>query len=124
MRAVSYSKSHGELFSPAAIEDPQPLYARLRRGPPVTRIDESGVHLVATWELIDEVLHREADFSANLTGVLIRGEDGRPSTFGLPDVGANNVIATADEPDHRVHRTLAQPGLSAARVAALGKGCM
>ena len=95
------------------------LYARLRRESPISRIDESGVHLVATWDLIDEALQREDDFSANLTGVLIRAEDGRAGTFGLPDVGANNVIATADEPAHSVHRNLAQPRLSTAPVAAL-----
>ena len=119
MRAALYSTLRDELFGSAAIEDPHPLYARLRREHPVSRIDETGVHLVATWDLIDEVLHRELDFSANLTGVLIRAEDGRPSTFPLPDAGANHVIATADEPEHGIHRALVRPGLSAVRIAAL-----
>jgi cytochrome P450 len=122
VRAPLYSNSHYELFDIAASTDATPLYEvyeRLRREDPISRIDESGVHLVATWALIEEALGREADFSANLTGVLIRGEEGRPGTFDLPDVGANNVIATADEPDHGVHRSMVQTQLSAARVAAL-----
>lgn len=119
MGAPLYSTSRDELFGSAAIEDPHPLYVRLRREHPISRVDDTGVHLVATWDLIDEVLHREADFSANLTGVLTRGEDGRPGIFQLPDVGANHVIATADEPEHSVHRALVQPGLAARRIAAL-----
>jgi cytochrome P450 len=67
-RAALYSEVEDELFSAAAIEDPQPLYARLRRECPVSRVGDTGVHLVASWELIDEALERPADFSANLTG--------------------------------------------------------
>jgi cytochrome P450 len=119
VRAALYSELHDELFGVAAIEDPHPLYARLRREHPIARVDETGVHLVATWALIDEVLRRESDFSANLTGVLMRGDDGRPRTFPLPEAGGNHVIATADEPEHAVHRALVQPRLAATRIAAL-----
>lgn len=119
MRAAPYSTACDELFGAAAIEDPQPLFARLRRQHPVSRVGETGVHLVASWDLIDEVLHRERDFSANLTGVLTRGEDGRPGTFPLNASGATDVIATADEPEHAVHRALVQPRLAPARIAAL-----
>lgn len=119
MRAPLYSTRRDELFGQAAIEDPHPLYARLRREHPISRVDETGVHLVATWDLIDEVLGREVDFSANLTGVLVRGGDGQPGIFPLPDAGANHVIATADEPEHAVHRALVQPGFSAGSIASL-----
>lgn len=119
MRAPPYSPRADELFSRESIEDPCPIFARLRREHPISRVDDTGVHLVATWNLIDEALRREADFSANLTGVLIRGEDGRPSVFELPDNRASQVIATADDPDHAVHRALAQPRLAAGRIAAL-----
>ena len=119
MRAALYSKSDDELFGSAAIEDPQPLYARLRREHPISRVDETGVHLVATWELIEQVLGREEDFSAHLTGVLSRAEDGRPGTFELPDSDATRVIATADEPEHAVHRALVQPRLSARQTGKL-----
>lgn len=118
MRAPLYADSHDELFGAAAIEHPQRLYARLRREHPISRVADTGVHLVATWDLVDEVLHREDDFSANLTGVLLH-EHGRPGRFELPDTGATQVIATADEPRHGVHRRLVRPGLGAARIAAL-----
>jgi cytochrome P450 len=119
VRAPPYSEQPGELFGPEAIADPQRLYARLREQRPISRVADTGVHLVATWDLIDEALGREADFSANLTGVLIRGHGGEPGLFEFPDGAAPQVIATADEPGHAVHRRLAQPRLAAGRVAAL-----
>ena len=116
-RAPFYSVTQDEIMSRACIEDPYSLYARLRNEHPIARIGESGVHAVANWELIDEALGREADFSANLTGVLFRGEDGAPSVFDLSAVGGSHVIATADDPDHAVHRKISQPRLEARRIA-------
>ena len=95
MRAPAYSETVDEILSPAAIESPQTIYARLRAEAPLARIGESGVHTVASWALVDEVLGREADFSANLTGVLFRNPDGAPDVFPLA-TGGNAVIATAD----------------------------
>ena len=118
MRAPLYSKQPDELFRRETLEDPHPLFARLRRAHPISRVGESGAHMVATWDLIDEALQREADFSANLTGVLIREADGQPGIFDLPVLEASQVIATADEPAHAVHRALAQPRLAASRTAA------
>ena len=56
MRAPLYSESADQIFAAASIEDPHPLFARLRRECPLSRIDDTGVHLAATWDLIDEVL--------------------------------------------------------------------
>ena len=89
MRAPLYSDRDDEILDLDSIEDPQKLYARLRRDSPIARIGDSGVHTVATWDLIDEALGREADFSANLTGVLFRGPGGAPATFDLSGAGAN-----------------------------------
>lgn len=119
MRAPLCSAKSDELLETEVIENPHPFFARLRSEHPISRVGETGVHLVATWDLIDEALGREADFSANLTGVLIRGDDGLPTALELPDTGATRVIATADEPDHAVHRALAQPRLVSRRIAAL-----
>jgi cytochrome P450 len=119
MRAPLYSLDAAEIFDSVLVEDPYPFFARLRERGPVTRIGETGVHWVATWSAIEEALEREEDFSANLTGVLVRGDDGLPATFALPSVGASQVIATADEPDHATHRALVQPRLAAGRVTAL-----
>ncbi len=119
MLAPHYGEVADELLRPAAIDSPQTIYARLREKTPIARIGESGVHFVATWALVDEALGRPEDFSANLTGVLFRGQDGEPSAFELPSTGATDVIATADEPGHAVHRALAQPRLMADRIATL-----
>ncbi len=118
MRAPLYSSNPNEIFEAATISDPQPLYARLRSDTPLSRIAETGVHLVATWDLIEEVLARESDFSANLTGVLMRTE-GDPSIFPMPEFEGGGVIATADEPIHSVHRGILQSRFSAQSVATL-----
>lgn len=116
-RAPRYAEDPREILGAAAMADPQTLYARLRRDAPLARIGDTGVHTVATWALVEEALGREADFSANLTGVLHSSADGEPAVFELPSTGATDVIATADEPDHGVHRALAQPRLDARRIA-------
>ena len=120
MRAPLYSSNPSELFEPAAIADPQRLYARLRSEAPLARVAETGVHLVATWDLVEEALSREADFSARLTGVLMRDASGGPAIFEL--ITGNDeidVLATADEPRHAVHRAVVQPGFAGALVTAL-----
>jgi cytochrome P450 family 144 len=116
MRAPEYSQDPGLILSPAVIANPQPFYAKLRKTQPLTRIGETGVHLVLSWTLVEEALGREQDFSANLTGVVMRGRDGGPSVFELGNIEATQVIATADEPHHSVHRTLLQPRLTPARI--------
>ena len=101
MRAPLCSKDPAELLSPAVIEDPHPFLERVREAHPFSRVGESGVHLVTTWKDILEALDREEDFSANLTGVLLRDEEGQPSIFELPPNDGTQVIATADEPRQR-----------------------
>jgi cytochrome P450 len=119
MRAPPCCADPAELLDAAVIEDPHAFLARARERHAISRVGDTGVHLVATWDLIEEALAREEDFSANLTGVLVRGDDGLPVSLELPATGANQVIATADEPEHAVHRALAQPRLAASNVAAL-----
>ena len=119
MRAPLYSSQPNELFSRESIENPHTLYARLRERSPLSRVAETGVHLVATWDLIEEALGRESDFSANITGALMRGADDNPTIFELPQSAATRVIATADEPRHAVHRAIAQPRLAASQAGRL-----
>ncbi|NQX89302.1 MAG: cytochrome P450 [Halioglobus sp.] len=111
MRAPFYSDCNAEIFFGEVIESPQALNERLRECAPLARVGRSGFHLVSSWDLIDEVLQREEDFSANLTGVLYEESAGKPGVFELPGApeGAASVIATADEPRHAVHRALIQP---------------
>lgn len=119
MRAPLYSSNPNELFEPLTIANPQQLYARLRSEAPLSRVADSGVHLVATWDLIEEALARESDFSANLTGVLMRGAAGDPTIFQMPTFEGGGVIATADEPQHSVHRRLLQSRFSTGAVTVL-----
>ena len=119
MRAPQYSSDLSEILSARVIENPDSFYARVLSECPVSRIGETGIHLVASWAKILEVLGREEDFSANLTGVLIRGAEGLPSTFDLPPTDGTKVIATADEPRHSVHRRLVKPGLSNEQIGSL-----
>src|ERR1700752_3037919 len=65
MRAPLYSSNPSELFEPGTIANPQTLYARLRSETPLARVADTGVHLVATWGLIEEALAREYQLSAN-----------------------------------------------------------
>lgn len=118
MRAPAYSTRPDELLLPATRQDPHPLYRRLREQTPIARVGESGVHTVASWAAIDEVLGREEDFSANLTGVLFRNPSGAPDVFPL-DAGGGDVIATADEPAHSIHRRAVQPRLEPRRIPAM-----
>ena len=119
MRAPLCSKDPTELLSPAVIEDPHPFFERVREAHPVSRVGDTGVHIVADWKNILEALDREDDFSANLTGVLLRDAEGQPSVFELPPNDGTQVIATADEPRHAVHRQSVKPRLTEARVAAM-----
>lgn len=120
MRAPLYSSNPSELFEPTTIAEPQRLYARLRLESPLARVAETGVHLVATWDLIEEALSREADFSARLTGVLMRDASGGPAIFELPmENDEIDVLATADEPRHAIHRSLVQPRFAGTLVTAL-----
>jgi cytochrome P450 len=110
----------GFLLDPAFFADPHACFARLREQAPVYRVPGTGVHLVSSWALVEQALERVGDFSSNLSGLLIRGPDGRPSEFEMAGTGtAIDVIATADDPEHALHRRIVQPLLAAGRVAAL-----
>ena len=116
---MSAAPAGADWISPALLEHPYPHFAWLRRHAPVHEVGRSRVFLVASWALVEEAL-ASPDFSANLTGVLVRGADGEPEQFAFGGIGdANAVLATADPPAHDVHRRIVQPVLAAGRVAAL-----
>lgn len=106
------------LFAPECLEEPARLWATLRAAGPVCRIEDTRAFWVVSPEAIEDVLARHADFSANLTGVLLRQADGRIGTFPIAGSGGN-AIATADEPEHAVQRRLLMPPLKASRVLGL-----
>jgi cytochrome P450 len=109
-----------DLLDPGLIESPYEFYRALVEQAPVYRVPGTPVFLVSRWELIEEVLANQQDYSANLTGVLVKGPGGGPELFDLTRFGgAVDAIANADEPRHSVHRRLVIPQLTARRVAAM-----
>lgn len=107
-------------FSQAAIDNPYGLYARMRGIAPVCQVGETRAFFVTTLAAVDDAVKRHGEFSAQLKGMLVCGEDNQPAIVDLSALGASsNVIANADEPEHAVHRRLMLPPLKASRIAEL-----
>ncbi|MCB1688969.1 MAG: cytochrome P450 [Halioglobus sp.] len=118
--AAGQSLVKSRLLDPAVIENPYPFYRELLEHAPVYQVPGTDVYLVSSWQLIHEVLKNQADYSANLTGILITDERGEPALFDLTQFGGTvDAIANADEPFHAVHRKLVLPQLTARKVAAM-----
>lgn len=113
----------GSLFTTEALENPYPLYTAMRSLAPVCQLGGTRAFFVGTHAVVTEVVLRHEDFSANLERMLVRGGDGMPQIFDLGGAGhASNVLATADEPEHAVHRRMLVQPLKAASIAALEPG--
>ncbi len=109
-----------DFLDPQTVDDPYPFYAALREHAPVYQVPGTDVYLVSRRHLIEEALERHDDFSANLTGVLITGAEGKPDVFDLGNFGGSvDAIANADEPSHSVHRKLVLPYVTPTVVASL-----
>ncbi|MCX2981958.1 cytochrome P450 [Halieaceae bacterium IMCC14734] len=114
------SPAEFDLLAPNTVENPYPFFASLLREAPVYQLPGTNVYLVASAQLIDSVLQNQDDYSANLTGILVTGTDGKAELFDLTQFGsAVDAIANADEPTHSVHRRLVLPQLTARKVAAM-----
>ena len=106
-----------EFFGVDAIQDPYPLYDRLRAEGPVHRVGESGFYLVCDWAAINEAISRPEDFSANLTATMTFTADGTVAPFEMDGLGGStHVLATADDPAHAVHRKMLVHQLAAKRI--------
>ncbi len=106
-----------DLFGIEAIQDPYPLYDRLRDEAPVHRIGGSGFYAVCGWDAVVEAVGRVEDFSSNLTATMVYHDDGDVTPFDIAPVGGPmHALATADDPDHAVHRRMLLPHLSARRI--------
>lgn len=109
-----------DLFGSRAFEDPYSLYETMRTLAPVCAIGETGAYFVGTHAAVEEAVRRHDAFSANLKRMLICGDDEKPYVLDLGSAStASDVIATADEPDHAIHRRLMLPPLKASHIARL-----
>lgn len=108
-----------DFFAPDALDDPYPLYSRLRDRP-VCQIGDSGFFVASTWEAVSDAANRPDDFSSNLTATMVYRPDGTVTPFGMDGLGGpSHVLATADEPRHALHRKPVLLKLAAKRLLAL-----
>lgn len=106
-----------DFFGPEALQDPYPLYDRVRADVPVQRIGDSDFYAVCGWEALLEAVTRVEDFSSNLTATMVYHDDGTITPLDMgPLGGPQHALATADDPVHDVHRKLLVPHLSARRI--------
>jgi cytochrome P450 family 144 len=106
-----------QFFSAAALQDPYPLYDRMRAEAPVHRIGDSVFYAVCGWDAVLEAIERVDDFSSNLTATMVYRDDGTVTPFDMIPAGdPAHALATADDPVHAMHRKILLPHLSAKRV--------
>lgn len=109
-----------ELFEPACLQDPYPLYDRLRADAPVAQVGDSPFFVVTSFDAVIEATSRCEDFSSNLTATMWSQPDGSVSAFGMGEPGSPiHVLATADDPAHAAHRKMVLPRMAAKRIAEL-----
>lgn len=109
-----------EFFGADAIQDPYPLYDRLRADGPVHRVGDSGFYLVCDWVSVADAVSRPEDFSANLTATMTFTAEGTVVPFEMDELGGpTHVLATADDPAHALHRKMLVPQLAAKRIRAM-----
>jgi len=108
------------LFEDHNIQDPYPLYERMHRAGPVHRIGDSDFYAVSGWDAVNEAVARCGDFSSNLTATMMYRPGGAVTSFRIGELGGpTQVLATADEPTHTVHRKALLPHLAAKRILAV-----
>ncbi len=107
------------LLDPDVIDDPYPLYRRLRTEAPVWEVPGTGIFTVSTFALLTEAVSRVEDFSSNMTCLLYRDDSGLPGRLTFGGGAEGQVLATADPPVHPVHRNAVFPELVAKRMREL-----
>jgi cytochrome P450 family 144 len=105
------------VFTTEELEHPYPFYEHLREAATVHRVDGTRIVLVARHADVLEVLGRTDDFSNRIQDVLytVRPED----ETGASEGAAADVLATADDPDHALHRHLVATAFTSRRIASL-----
>lgn len=117
LRGMTVLADATDFFGADALQNPYPLYDRMRDRAPVHRIGDSEFWAVCGWDAAVEAVSRVEDFSSNLTATMVFHDDGTVSPFDMgPPGGPQNALATADDPVHGAHRKLLLPHLSARRI--------
>jgi len=95
-------------FAPEALEDPYELYAKLRADAPVHRLDGTELWMVSRYADLVEAASKPDVFSSHISAVIYAGQGPTPAVLQAdPDaIGAVDVLATADPPDHTLQRKL------------------
>jgi cytochrome P450 len=111
-----------EFFGGGSLQDPYPLYLRMRAAGPVHRIGGSEFYAVCGWDAVNDVISRPEDFSANLTATMTYTAEGGVKAFEMDPLGGpTHVLATADDPAHAIHRKLVVRQLAARRIRVIEK---
>ncbi|HJR19930.1 MAG TPA: cytochrome P450 [Actinomycetota bacterium] len=110
-------------FAPDALEDPYELYGVLRDGEPVHRIPESDLWMISRYADLVEAAAKPDVFSSHISAVIYAGQGPTPAVLQAdPDaIGAVDVLATADPPDHSQQRKLMNRTFRHERIAELEK---
>ncbi|MGH2784948.1 MAG: cytochrome P450 [Actinomycetota bacterium] len=97
-----------DIFAPDALEDPYGIYDALRDGEPVHRIAESDLWMISRYADLVEAASKPDVFSSHISAVIYAGQGPTPAVLQAdPDaIGAVDVLATADPPDHTQQRKL------------------
>jgi cytochrome P450 family 144 len=108
-------------FAPDALEDPYGLYGALRDGDPVHRIPESDLWMISRYADLVEAAAKPDVFSSHISAVIYAGQGPTPAVLQAdPDaIGAVDVLATADPPDHTQQRKLMNRTFRHDRIAEL-----
>jgi cytochrome P450 len=91
-------------FARDVLDDPYDTYALLRAEAPMYKVPHLDVHLVLSHAAVMEAIARVDDFSNNLTAFFMVDDEGRQVMTEAGRDGGVDVLATADDPAHLVHR--------------------
>lgn len=83
-------------FDAAILQDPYPVYARLRREAPVQWNDAVGTYWVSRYDDVYAGVFNDKDYSAKTTAHQL----GVTSSVDLGHFGRTNTLPTSDPPDH------------------------
>ncbi len=116
---VDQERASVEFFAEANIQDPYPFYDRMREQGPVHQVADSEFFAVYGWDAINDVINRPQEFSSNLTATMTCSPGRGVSVYELDGLGGpTQVLATADNPLHAVHRKMLVPQLAVKRIGA------